>query len=336
MGFLDWLTNGQQDSTNDAITSIRINYNEYDRKQAPKYDKEIGEYIRKLATFYRKYGGKYANNNISQDVFINKVAPSSNSHTCPHCGVIHEFTASRARKCPDCGEKMIVRSGRYLTQKQVDSIEKLARSYYDKSYWADRLKTYIESAQSYQKDFDYAKALIAIAEGFQACAIIHNKTHPEDRGFSFWDYSWKVLQEATMAATQMSNGKSNDIWVWNGYLDSLYSKGEHCMRELKYTESIKSKGHYAAIATNAYYMFLAESIKFNDKANWRREDAIKMIYVARELAGFDEGDIEKMNNIAIDSSKKHDMKTQIREAINEVDTYVFLETDHDRLMWMIH
>jgi hypothetical protein len=61
-----------------------------------------------------------------------------------------------------------------------------------------------------------------------------------------------------------------------------------------------------------------------------------MIYVARELAGFDEGDIEKMNNIAIDSSKKHDMKTQIREAINEVDTYVFLETDHDRLMWMIH
>jgi len=50
--------------------------------------------------------------------------PEATDHKCPYCSVVHEFKASRARKCPDCSKKMIVRQGLFITEDQAKKLEK--------------------------------------------------------------------------------------------------------------------------------------------------------------------------------------------------------------------
>lgn len=44
---------------------------------------------------------------------LTKVNPDATEHKCPYCGTEHDFSAVRARKCPVCGEKMVVRQRKW-------------------------------------------------------------------------------------------------------------------------------------------------------------------------------------------------------------------------------
>src|SRR3989344_1616224 len=46
--------------------------------------------------------------NVDIEPLVRKINPNATPHKCPYCGVVHEFTASRARKCPACSKKMVV------------------------------------------------------------------------------------------------------------------------------------------------------------------------------------------------------------------------------------
>lgn len=337
MGFLDWFL-GQPV---EVERQDRLEINVSDRagssrnRKNVKIEEEMTSSIKKLAEFYRTIGVKFDDRDVNQETFIKKVAPKSDKHTCPYCGVVHDFSASRARKCPDCKENMIVRSGRYLSQDQVDKMERIQHAYYDKSHWVDRLKSSIENAQREQKEHDYTRGLIAIAEGFQSCAIIHNVAHADDRNFTFWDYSWQSLQGATQASVENSSNDSLENLVWNGYLDAIYAKGEQCMRELKYAEGVKAKKRHASIAISMFYNFLTETVWLRDDDNWRREDAIKMIYIAKALGNLDNSEFSDLKEHAISSSKQKSKISAARRAVKEVEDYIFLETNPEKLIWMI-
>lgn len=338
MGLFSWLNDLDKTSNNEegaaSISKGEAVYQE--RKGIAKYNQQLSDDLNKIVGFYKKYGGEYANENISIEAFVEHVAPKSDSHTCPYCGVVHDFTASRARKCPDCGKKMTVRAGRYLTQLQVDEIEIKAKEYYDKSYCVNRIKNHVENIQSSKRSFEYASALVGVAEAYQMMAVIHNISHVNDRGLTFWDYSWQSLQYASNAAVEMSIGLPTENWVWNGYLDTLYAKGMHCMRELKNTKADKTKARHAATAIAMFYMYLSEQIKFDPDNRWQQEEAIKMVYVAKLLGKLDDKDLDAIKNRVMENAVKNNMTTETKRALKEVSEYVFLETDKEKVQYLIY
>src|SRR5437764_940983 len=77
-----------------------------------------------LVSLYRKYK---SNEQINVLALVKKVNFESTSHKCPYCGVIHEFTASRARKCPACANKMVVRQEQFITEDQAKEVDTLVQ-----------------------------------------------------------------------------------------------------------------------------------------------------------------------------------------------------------------
>lgn len=98
-----------------------------------------------LLSLYKKY---QSFQKIDFVAFVKEVNPEATPHRCPYCAVIHEFTASRARKCPSCGEKMIVRQERFITEQQAERVEELAQEAYRKQGLVMRVGGLLEYTQN--------------------------------------------------------------------------------------------------------------------------------------------------------------------------------------------
>ncbi|MGE5327731.1 MAG: hypothetical protein ACM3KH_00170 [Thiobacillus sp.] len=298
-----------------------------------KYTSSIREHVNKLATFYGEHAAKYTfeGDNPTLNI-VHKLFPNADAHTCPYCGVIHEFTAARARKCPDCGKQMVVRQGVFLTEDQVAKLDKEVTDYYDKAGLASELKNRIEQTQSYVSSGNYGRAFLAIAEGYQDCASIHNQRY--DGGYSAWDYSWGILNREALeiAATGASN--PTDL-IGNGYSDVLFARGKHCLKELKYAEKQTAMNKYGKMAMEMFYSYLLalESVGLTD---WQQESAIKNIHLAKILGNVKADDIKEIQARAIEHASPKPSKDVCSKVIKDVQDYVFLESDPNRLRQYIY
>lgn len=108
-------------------------------------ERKIGEHVRKILEFYREYSKVCADNPHIKRVLIKKISPNAQQSTCPYCGVVHPFKASRARQCPDCHEKMVVRDGVYLKEKETEKLQKLETAFYEKTSGLSKLANSIQN-----------------------------------------------------------------------------------------------------------------------------------------------------------------------------------------------
>lgn len=295
------------------------------------HESKIESHVKKLATFYKEQKGKYPDDSNVSERLVNSLFPKADAHTCPYCGVVHEFRASRARKCPECGKTMVVRQGKFLTEQAVDEIEAKTREYYEKFGFVNQLKNNIEMAQSSMRSKNYGDAYISIAEAYQACAVVQNNKDPS--GFSYWDYSWQILnKEALEIPTKVSSTQKE--LVNNGYADVLYARGMHCMRLLRTKEDASTARTPALQAIQIFYRFLVD-IKGLDLSSWKYDDAIKNIHVAKTLGNISQASMDEIkSNINENSTIKPGDKIA-QTVIREVESHVFLETDPIKLRMSI-
>lgn len=297
------------------------------------YAAKVKTHCARLVEFYKQYAARFEKNQDPKLAIIKQVHKDANPHMCPYCGVIHDFTASRARKCPDCGKQMVVRSGVFLTNQQAEDVDKKISEFYDKSYVADHLKHGIGEIQDYALRGDYGQAFLRIAEAYQQCAIIHNVKY--DKGYSNWDFSWQILnKEALDYATSGSANDAKSI-VENGYTDVLFARGKHALQQMKYSETSASHNKYAYIAAQMFYMYLVElaGAKLDD---WQRDDAIKWIALVRTYGNLREDQLDEIEAKLGEHTVTKANQQAIDSITKEVHDYVFLETNQDRIRDMIY
>lgn len=140
------------------------------------------------------FQGNKTGQDIDFSVFVRKVNPDATPHKCPYCGVVHEFKASRARKCPACSKKMVVRQGLFITEDQAKQIEKETQAFYEKQSIVSRAGFSLESAQDYKVRKQRGEYLHALAEAFRYMAQVENRR--DSNGYSFWDKAWGYYNEA--------------------------------------------------------------------------------------------------------------------------------------------
>ncbi len=323
--------------------SITVTFTNDDGKQyingmqrmahSDKYETLLKNHLAFLADFYRQQAPKYEiKNNDNQVVkLIHDDYPTADAHTCPYCGVIHDFSASRARKCPDCGSQMIVRQGVFLSEEQVAKLDKEITDFYDKTGQISQVKSSVEQVQTYLSEGNYGRAFLAAAQGYEACAIIYNKSY--EGGYRAWDYAWNALAEAS--ETTAVGAKSQVDLITNGYTDVALARGMHCLRELKYSQTATAVNKYAKIAMLQFYEYLIAlgSLGLTD---WNQESAIKNIYVAELLGRVSKEDVEEIRTRALDHTSIKPSKELFTSIMHQIDEYVFLETDPERLRQYIY
>jgi len=299
-----------------------------------KYILLIKNHLKQLVSFYREQAVEYemGENENPAPKFMKKLFPFADTHTCPHCGVIHDFTATRARKCPECGNQMIVRQGVFLKQEQVEKFQQTMTNFYEKIEFVRQLKYAIEQTQSDLGNDNYGDAYLKIAEGYQACALIHNKRY--DGGYTAWDFSWRVLNgEALEIAVAGATGLS-DMYA-NGYTDVVFARGKHSLKELKYSQTSVAMNKYAKIAINEfyYYLIILNSIGLTD---WNKEAAIKNIHIALALGNISEEALSEIRACSFDNISPKPKNEVIEATTNEVDEFIMLETDVTSLKQLIY
>ena len=84
--------------------------------------------FRLLVSLFQNHRGK----DIDFVALVKQVNPAATPSQCPYCGAVHPFTASRARKCPACSKRMVVRQGYFITEDQAKQMEDLVQEAYRK------------------------------------------------------------------------------------------------------------------------------------------------------------------------------------------------------------
>lgn len=300
----------------------------------PKYKSLIRTKLQFLADFYREHSSKYGFDDSANfvDGLIKTLYPAADAHTCPHCGVIHEFTAVRARKCPDCGNQMVVRQGKFLSKEQVEKLEGEISEFYEKSGLINQLKHTIEQIQSYANDDNYGRAFLEIAKGYQYCAAMFNKKY--EGGFSAWDYSWRTLNGEAFEIAGISATNPTTM-VGNGYSDVVFARGEHCMQELKYAETDSARNKYAKIAVGEFigYLSMLDTVGLTD---WHQDEALKSIHIAKNLGRISSDDFEDIKARLFEKASPKPNAETFASTIAKVEDYIFLETDTTRLRQLIY
>jgi len=158
-----------------------------------------------LLAIHKKYLGEQ---NPEFVVFVKKINAEADPHKCPYCNTRFEFTASRARKCPNCGEKMVVRQGLFLTEKQATEVEDLWQQHYSRQELLTRLGDALQSAQNNKIQKQVMNYYRQLAEAFRYAAQIENAK--DEKGFSFWDKAWGHYNHARELAMAKLQGDDFD------------------------------------------------------------------------------------------------------------------------------
>lgn len=285
-----------------------------------------------LIPFYNAQSKEYSYGEDITERLLKQISPKANANTCPYCGVIHPFNATRARRCPACGEKMVVRKGMYFTEKDIKKFESVSNDYYEKAQQVEKLKSVLQTIQDNKLDCNYGRCFLYISEAYDCCAIINNQSF--ERGFTYWDYAWGVLNKEALDAVAVVSQNQNDL-ILNGYSDILYARAMHLMRELKNNKSDKSKARYAKIAISILIEYLYELAR-HQVSDWHEDDAPKMIQVALKLGNIEPSWITE----AAEGTLKRGNTTQpdkyMAEIVAKVQDYILVENEPDQLKWMIY
>lgn len=146
--------------------------------------------FRLLVSLFQNHRGK----DIDFVALVKQVNPAATPSQCPYCGAEHPFTASRARKCPACSKRMVVRQGYFITEDQAKQMEDLVQEAYRKQGLLTRIGVELEFAQNNSVEKRKAEYLGSLANAFRFTAQIENRK--DERGYSFWDKAWGYYNQA--------------------------------------------------------------------------------------------------------------------------------------------
>jgi predicted RNA-binding Zn-ribbon protein involved in translation (DUF1610 family) len=339
MGFFDLFKTSRQQSTEplNFDISVTVDGKSYvngfgSQPKNQNFETRIKYHNGILIPFYNAQSKEYAYSEDITERLLKQISPKANANTCPYCGTVHPFTATRARKCPECGKRMIVRKGMYFTEKDIEKLDSISSGYYEKAQQVERLKSVLQNIQDNKLATNYGRCFLYISEAYDCCAVIHNQSF--EGGFTFWDYAWGVLNREALDVVAIVSSKQSDL-IMNGYSDLLFAKGMHLMRELKNNTSDKSKAKYAKIATVIFIEYLYELAR-HQVSDWHEEEAPKLIQVALKLGKVEPDCIDEA---AARTSKRstgiNDDKC-MDEVVATVKDYTLVESDPERLRWLIY
>jgi len=142
----------------------------------------------------RIYKVNKPNWDLDVERLISEKFPEARPNVCPYCSTTFDFTAKRARKCPDCDKKMVVRKGFFLSEKQVREFEEASQRYFDKQSAVSDLERNLQHAQDDKLQKDTVDMNRYLAEAYRAAARFANAK--DKKGYSFWDKAWRYYNTA--------------------------------------------------------------------------------------------------------------------------------------------
>jgi len=339
MGFFDLFKSPQNQSNRTVNFDISVSVdgkryvNGFDSQpKNPDFEARIKRHNDLLIPFYNTHSKEYSYNEDITESLLKKISPNANHNTCPYCGTVHPFSAIRARKCPECGKKMVVRKGMYFTEKDIEKLDSDSKDYYEKTQQVERLKSVLQNIQDSNLDNNYGRCFLYIAEAYDCCAVIRNQSFKG--GFTFWDYAWGVLNKDVLEVVSAVSGNQNDV-IMNGYSDILYARAMHLMRELKNSTNDKSKVKYAKIATSILIEYLYELAR-HQVSDWHEEEAPKLIQLALKLGKVQSSWIDEAATNTMKRSNSPDDKKHMDSVVAAVKDYTLVESDPEQLKWMIY
>jgi predicted RNA-binding Zn-ribbon protein involved in translation (DUF1610 family) len=298
----------------------------------PEFEERIKRHNDVLLPFYNTHSKEYSYSENVTETLLKKISPKANHNTCPYCGTVHSFSATRARKCPECGKKMVVRKGMYFTEKDIEKLDSDSKDYYEKTQQVERLKSVLQNIQDNKLDNNYGRCFLYIAEAYDCCAVIRNQSF--EGGYTFWDYAWGVLNKDALEVASSASGSQSDLII-NGYSDILYARAMHLMRELKNTTSDKSKAKYAKIAISILIEYLYE-LERHQVSDWHEEEAPKLIQLALKLGNVESSWIDEASTKTLERTNSTNNKKCMDSVVSTVKGYTLVESDPEQLKWMIY
>lgn len=339
MGFFDLFKTPQQNNqdTQSFDVTVTVDGKNYvngfgSQPKNPDLEARIKRHNDILLPFYNAQSKEYTYGEDTTERLLKQVSPKANSNICPYCGVVHPFSASRARKCPACGEKMVVRKGMFFTENDIKKLDSISSDYYEKTQQVERLKSVLQTIQNNKLDNNYGRCFLYISEAYDCCAVIRNQSF--EGGFTFWDYGWGVLNKDALDAVAVVARNQNDL-IMNGYSDILFARGMHLMRELKNNTNDKSKAKHAKIATSLFIEYLYELAR-HQVSDWHEEDAPKMIQVAIKLGNLEQSWISESADVIMKRSNATQPDKYMIDTVSKVQDFTIVENQPDQLKWMIY
>jgi hypothetical protein len=210
------------------------------------------DYNELLAT-YKSY--KFPDT-LNTQPLIAKVNPHAQASLCPYCGVQHPFVAKRARQCPDCGKKMVVRSGVFLTEEQADRLESLIGLFYKQQSAWNQLGSELRNAQDARMSKRNTDYLLGIAQGFRHAAKFSNKK--DARGFDSWDRSWGYFNQARVEEARQQDKYFNQLpRISYDMADMLVDQALAAKTEATKKRTLQRAAHQILLS-------MGESVQFED------------------------------------------------------------------------
>ena len=236
--------------------------------------------------------------------------PDAKPNQCPYCYEKFDFVASRARKCPKCNNKMVVRQSLFLTEKNVSDIENQVTRFSDKIGAQIMLETVLESAQREKNNNDSASYYKDIATGYAYAARIKNEKSSD--GFDYWDISWRYFNQARLET--MSNTGTSFSYT------SLPEISFEMTRALK-SQYGDDKAKQNRILFQLV-MSVAEYFKF-DNDPWISDEIYEIGQKAIQVGEISDVEQEQIYLKAIENQKLNStQQLKFRETVDKIKAYV--------------
>jgi hypothetical protein len=247
---------------------------------------------------------------IDMKSIVNKENPKATEHMCPYCEVVHEFKASRARKCPNCSNKMVVRQGLFITEEQAKNIEKKVNKFYERQGLLHQVQFSLESAQDHKVNKDVIYYYRSLAESFRFMAQVENQK--DEKGLSFWDKAWGYYNSARLE--EMKNLRKDNM-EFSNLPDIFWDMSKMLLDQANF----ENKERYKRKALTQACMTIAESIRLGSDLYF-----ITDVYeFSKKIIGdlsIDEEEFEKISEEAssamrLDNSNLKDYNNKIKELL---------------------
>lgn len=265
---------------------------------------------KELLALYKSYS---FSENFDILPLIKTTNPYADPSTCPYCGVKHEFIAKRARKCPDCGEQMIVRKGFFLTEQQVEELESAARDEYARQYAWSRLEGELKSVQNYRIEKQPVYLRTSLAKAFQHAAKLNNAKNA--KGFDYWDRAWSYFNEARI----------EEMRQYDGYYSQLpsisYDMADMLVDQAKNTVKPEAQKRQLKRALQQVLMSIGETVQFDDDVHVDTYIYERAKLIARDACISDQAINEEAQEIANTLRLNPQQAKVFTSKINEIKTY---------------
>lgn len=201
---------------------------------------------------------RFSDTVVDGPALVMQINLNAKNNTCPYCSAIFDFTASRARKCPSCLKKMVVRSGYFLTEEQVSQFDKLRQFEWMRQDFLQRLGYALQYVQDLKLQKNFSNFYLQMGEAFSFAAQIQNQK--DEKGFSFWDKAWGYYNHARMIA--MNQLKSDEFDKYTELPNICWKMTESLFNEANQQTILERKERGMKRALNQSFMVLAEASQF--------------------------------------------------------------------------